>query len=460
MKAFFLFLMFCLLMGCQSAPVKPKEPLAYSQMEAWSIDKGYVQKIVSLNQDYDSYNIKYNMDVTDQKFIISTYNSTLVYEMDTKSIRLDRKENFHYVKNNELKYGTLEYTWYENENTSVIEGTFSNETDTYPIAFDFSTMTITDHEEGSETYGQPMKFIQGIKNRIVHEMIKSYNQLTLQKQVFERWHQLADTVTSEEDINNLPDATELALDTSELLESSYKRESIQPRTIQPCVISIDEDFFITLWNANSLEKTLFLAAHINSEFDNPEQIHWDDVLTPVLGISENHSGIEDFQCILHGQSYYADYNHQNGYFTLVHLDDLNETVRQLSGIQNIYLPKEDQTLTDDALYDAKLNAYIVCGLDGEFVNRDPGIVILNQETSGNRIIYDLVIYQTEHEDSTHYVNGFSLGTYSDFTNENDLMKAAYDTVLQNIDAFNHWRLVIEKQNENQLYQLISMHIIN
>ena len=169
MKAFFLFLMFCLLMGCQSAPVKPKEPLAYSQMEAWSIDKGYVQKIVSLNQDYDPYNIKYNVDVTDQKFVISTYNSTLVYEMDTKSIQLNRKENFHYVKNNELKYGTLEYTWYENENTSVIEGTFSNETDTYPIAFDFSTMTITDHEEGSETYGQPMKFIQGIKNRIVHE---------------------------------------------------------------------------------------------------------------------------------------------------------------------------------------------------------------------------------------------------------------------------------------------------
>ena len=71
-----------------------------------------------------------------------------------------------------------------------------------------------------------------------------------------------------------------------------------------------------------------------------------------------------------------------------------------------------------------------------------------------------MIYQTEHEDSTHYVNGFSLGTYSDFTNENDLMKAAYDTVLQNIDAFNHWRLVIEKQNENQLYQLISMHKIH
>jgi hypothetical protein len=40
------------------------------------------------------------------------------------------------------------------------------------------------------------------------------------------------------------------------------------------------------------------------------------------------------------------------------------------------------------------------------------------------------------------------------------MKAAYDTVLQNIDAFNHWRLVIEKQNENQLYQLISMRKIN
>lgn len=460
MKAFFLVLVFCLLMGCQNAPAEPKEPLAYSQMEAWSSDKGYVQKIVSLNQDYDPYNIKYNVDVTDQKFIISTYNSTLVYEMDTKSIRLDRKEDFWYVKNNALKHGTLKYTWYENGDAPVIEGTFSNETDTYPIAFDFSTMTITDHEEGSETYGQPMKFIQGIKDRIVHEMIKSYNQLTLQKQVFERWHQLADTVASEEDIESLPDANELVVDSSGLLESSYKRESIQPQTLQPCVISINKDFFITLWDADALEKTLFLASHLNSEFDNPEQIDWNDVLTPVLGISENSSVIENLQFIRHGQTYYTDYNHQNGYFTLVHLDDLNETVRQLSGIQNVYLPKEDQTLTDDALYDAKLNAYIVYGLDGEFVNRDPGVVILNQETSGNQIIYELVFYETEHEDSTHYVNGFTLGTFSDFTNENDIMQAAYDTVLQNIDAFDHWRLVIEKQNENQLYQLISMHKIN
>ena len=464
-------ILFLFLSGCSSKTVPETSINALDAPESsvsaqtsvdhakWSEEKQYIYRVASLDKRYLPNISEYSFLIEEDQLIIQIDNNTLTYVFSTQFLTSQRTDTFQYVKDGKLKQGTLTYRFDENNSMPIIYGTFSNETDTYPIYFNWDTMTIHDNEAGSKTLSKPMKFIKGLTNRITFEIIETYNQMNLQKQVLDEWYTIYSSIKTAEDAEKTKNSFEFKLDYSQLVKNDYFRKNIASNALLPRVISIGTDFFISLHDAGALEKTLFIASHLKKEFSSPEEINWNELLVEISGLSSS-GGCEDLYCSIDKQDFHLSYTNGNGYLSLAHLDDLNTTVNQLSGLKSVYQPLNDQTLVDGALYDSDINGYILYAPDGEFVNRDPGIIILDQSTSGSHLTIEFVSYLPEIKELNYYVNDIFFGKVSDFSNENDKMQAAYDTVIENLDSFNHWKLTLEKQEDNQLYRLISMYKTN
>lgn len=437
-------------------PAETKQPSI--QHVQWYTEKNYIDRLIFLDKRIDTFIPEYALQIGDHELTLEMNGNTLTYVYDTQFLTTQRTDEFQYVKQGELKQGILHYRFDEHGTMPIIYGTFTNGSDTYPIAFDWKTKTIVDNEAGSQTISKPMKFIKGLTDRITFEFIETYNQLNLQKQLLDEWYSIYSSVKTQNDVKQIKNAYDINLDTSMLYQDYTFRKNINTYALKPRVISINEDFFIPLYDASALEKTLFIAANLQQEFSSSETINWNDMLVEIIGITSS-GWCEGLDCTLHQEKIHLNYSNQNGYLALSHLDDLNQTAYHLSGLENVYTPQNDQSCIDKALYDSDFNGYITYTPDGEFVNHDPGIIILSKQEHDHEIIVDMIVYQTEWKERQFWLNDMKLADESEINYPGDEMRMAYDYLMNHPNFLPHWRVVLQKQNA-EVYRFVSMQKVN
>ena len=230
---------------------------------------------------------------------------------------------------------------------------------------------------------------------------------------------------------------------------------LEPGAITPDItLEVEMNFndkdTLYLKDTTKLEKTLYLFTAMDQGFDDPSAIDW-EALAPTLM-----SAIPDYGCDgrycrnAEGQVRFADFAIREGYGSLVTQPDMNKAAKVLSGQDYVYDDYDNRKLSSGVVYSQSVNSYVAYSREGDWLPASPGVIVLDQKQSDNRITVDFVTY-VPHWDNKLIVEGIPIEAENGLNNANQKI---IQTVKDNLDRMPHWTAELEDTGDDQFYHLL------
>ncbi len=317
----------------------------------------------------------------------------------------------------------------------------------FVIQFDPKTAEIQDGEAGSETLGQKMNFAPSLYGQCLSFFKRYWNQSIDQRMIIKA---MVVTATKlERGID--PDNITIRVDkTPENPVNVLEPNGVTPEITLEVEMNFNDKDTIYLKNTSKLEKTLYLFTAMDQGFDDPSAIDW-EALAPTLMSAIPKYGCDGRYCLnAEGQVRFADYAIREGYGSLVTQPDMNKAAKVLSGQDYVYDDYDNRKLSSGVVYSQSVNSYIAYSREGDWLEASPGVMVLDQKQSDNRITVDFVTYVPQWEDKL-IVEGIPVENDNGQRNANPKV---IQTVKDNLDRMPHWTAELEDTGDDQFYRLL------
>ena len=317
----------------------------------------------------------------------------------------------------------------------------------FVIQFDPKTAEIQDGEAGSETLGQKMNFAPSLYGQCLSFFKRYWNQSIDQRMIIKA---MVVTATKlERGID--PDNITIRVDkTPENPVNVLEPNGVTPEITLKVEMNFNDKDTIYLKNTSKLEKTLYLFTAMDQGFDDPSAIDW-EALAPTLMSAIPKYGCDGRYCLnAEGQVRFADYAIREGYGSLVTQPDMNKAAKVLSGQDYVYDDYDNRKLSSGVVYSQSVNSYIAYSREGDWLAASPGVMVLDQKQSDNRITVDFVTYVPRWEDKL-IVEGIPVENDNGQWNANPKV---IQTMKDNLDRMPHWTAELEDTGDDQFYRLL------
>lgn len=225
------------------------------------------------------------------------------------------------------------------------------------------------------------------------------------------------------------------------------------------MININDNSYGSLDDLSRLYKSLYVIPYIEDEFSNPSEIAWDKLLTQVIEITPYDYTCEERICHnANNVEYILEYDNIDGYTGINHLESINNTVKQLTSIDNIYSITDSKTLDNGVFQDERNQDFLYLTPDGDYLQANAGIVILDEYKQNDLLVLNIIKYVpdiTYDKDVEIDINGHKF-----IVNDLDANEMIIETVYNHLDEFTKYELVVKNNGEDCLYQLLSMKKLN
>ena len=315
------------------------------------------------------------------------------------------------------------------------------------IQFDPQTLEIQDAELNSKTLGKKMNFAPSLYGQCLSYFKRYWNQSLTQRTLIQQMVAVAAEIKPGMNLNELAENFAILYDQHvDILEPG----ALTPDITLEVEMNFNDKDTLYLKDTTKLEKTLYLFTAMDQGFDDPSAIDW-EALAPTLM-----SAIPDYGCDgrycrnAEGQVRFADFAIREGYGSLVTQPDMNKAAKVLSGQDYVYDDYDNRKLSSGVVYSQSVNSYVAYSREGDWLPASPGVIVLDQKQSDNRITVDFVTY-VPHWDNKLIVEGIPIEAENGLNNANQKI---IQTVKDNLDRMPHWTAELEDTGDDQFYHLL------
>lgn len=378
----FVLVLFLLLCGCtsseyQSPIMETSETCTINIVEAFS-NKGYLEVVNAL---WGYFSANFSVSTQDDVLLLTSESGleTITFPLHGEILYTSKNDNIEYVKNDKRKVASLDITISVNDDMVVagIVNTISDDGShvVYPIKFDYHNQILLDNEYQDETFGKPMNFVDTLNLQIINkclDKVNSIENIIPLLRDFEKRYGAALANNHEICEANIYDYSfeQAHINTVNIpFSSSYTRYT---------KININDNSYGSFDDLSRLYKSLYVVPHIEDEFSNPSEIAWDKLLTQVIEITPY-----DYTCEVRtchnsdNEEYILEYRNIAGYTGINHLESINNTIKQLTLIDDVYQITDTKTLDSGVFQDKRSQDFLYLTPDGDYLQANAGIVILD-----------------------------------------------------------------------------------
>ena len=116
----------------------------------------------------------------------------------------------------------------------------------------------------------------------------------------------------------------------------------------------------------------------------------------------------------------------------------------------VYDDYDNRKFSSGVVYSQSVNSYIAYSREGDWLAASPGVMVLDQKQSDNRITVDFVTYVPRWEDKL-IVEGIPVENDNGQWNANPKV---IQTMKDNLDRMPHWTAELEDTGDDQFYRLL------